>query len=277
MKKIILFFMCSLCFFSTTTIVYGSNFSDDNNVYSLTFISETQSDLNIVYESEKELIFDVPTEYTLAKNTPVAVNYNWVCWRNDATKQDFYPGDKIEIDKNVVLYAVWEKKAGSSNLLNEIVARLTAFIKNMLELFGYYDVDMHSVPIKGSLEDNKETNNCRLVVNGNDITDEVYVNIDTEKGISEVPLLAIVKELGANVYWENKNIVVIKHNDLSVSIDISEKDFGVTVPPGGIKSRKIVNEDLIFDDASITGLLRNMFNAYIATDYDEFVINVYQP
>lgn len=268
MKKLIIFLL--LCSFVIPVCTVTHGLDSDNKVYSITFVNETVDDLKLVYESVNEISFDVPVEYTLASNTPISTNYNWVCWHNEETNQDFYPGDKIKIYNNLLLRAEWKKKSeSSSDFLNEVVARIGAFVKKIFEFLGYYNVEKYSVPLE-----NKYNNNCRLIVNGNDISDEVYVNADTETGVYEVPFLAIVKELGADVIWKNDNIVCITYNDLSIEYDISQKDFGLLCPPGATKSRKIVDGDLIVDYPSIRMLLKNMFNAYITVDKDEQIVYV---
>ena len=118
---------------------------------------------------------------------------------------------------------------------------------------------------------------AKLIVNGKDITEGNYVYINVEKEQAEVPLLAIVKELGAEVVWIDENIVEISYEDKSFQIDKRDKDFGYEIPPGGgRKVRKAVEHDLIFDDQSIMPILRELTNSYISVDFENLKVEVYQ-
>ena len=114
--------------------------------------------------------------------------------------------------------------------------------------------------------------NCRLIVNGKDITENNYVRINSAYS-ARIPLLITMKTLGADVTKE-ENIVTINHNEKSVTLDISSFYLGILVPPGGEGFREIINGDLIFDDASVRGLLKNMVNAEISIDCDNMIVYI---
>lgn len=117
--------------------------------------------------------------------------------------------------------------------------------------------------------------NCRLFVNGSDITENNYVRIDIQHTSAEIPLLSTMKALGADVVRQD-SIVTISLNGLSGSLNTNSADFGVPVPPGGQGFREIINNDLIFDNHSIRILLKNMANAEISIDVDNMIVNIDQ-
>ena len=117
---------------------------------------------------------------------------------------------------------------------------------------------------------------AKLIVNGKDITEGNYVYIDVEKEQAEVPLLAIVKELGAEVEWIDENIVEISYGDKSKQIDKNDKFLGIMIAPGGKSAvRKQIDNDFIYDNGSIFRMLRAWFNADITVDYKKMIVEVY--
>lgn len=264
MKKIIAILL--IVVFSINSYALDINKSDDYQNYSLIFELDAPADLKLVYQSESKIIFDVPTEFTVTKNTPVSVNYDWVAWENSATGDLYYPGDKIKVEDTIYLKAVWEEKNDNYPMvLRFIMAQIESVIKKIFNLLGAYDVSKFSATI----------NNCKLIVNGKDITDKVYVMIDSKTESDEVPFTSIVKELGATVEWKNENVVSIEYDGIVVDIDTSKEWFGEPCPPGTPKcTRRVVNGELIFDSDSIRGYLKNWFNASITVDYDQAIITV---
>lgn len=126
-----------------------------------------------------------------------------------------------------------------------------------------------------STEDNTMNNNCTLVVNGRDITDGVYVYLNTDNYDVEIPLTAVMKELGANVEWKDEHTVAIEHNGDEVVIDITEEAFGIPLPPGATHyARNIVDGEIIIDSTSVNGLIRWM-GAYVRIDYENRIVEIW--
>ena len=117
---------------------------------------------------------------------------------------------------------------------------------------------------------------AKLIVNGKDITEGNYVYINVEKEQAEVPLLAIVKELGAEVEWIDENIVEISYEDKSKQIDKNDKFLGIMIAPGGKPAvRKQIDNDFVYNSGAIFSLLRAWFNADITVDYKKMIVEVY--
>ena len=118
-----------------------------------------------------------------------------------------------------------------------------------------------------------EMNNCKLYVKGREITSKSYVWISHQNRNSELPLLAILNELGADISWENEHIVSIKIEETIVNIDTEMDDFGITVPPGTTSAvRKIVNGEIIMDGDSVNVLLKHIAGINVVVDYETSVI-----
>lgn len=132
--------------------------------------------------------------------------------------------------------------------------------------------------------ENKETYaNCRLIVNGKDITDGNYVYLyETDREFSsdaDIPLSAILRELGATVEWQDETKVVITHSAYngSLTFDTSDEFFGVLIPPGGKVrvTRKVYNNEIVMDNSSATLYIRAA-GAMVRYDYTNMVIEVYE-
>ena len=93
-----------------------------------------------------------------------------------------------------------------------------------------------------NLGDDNVNNKCRLIVKGKDITNNVYFQLDPVKKTVEIPLTAIVKELGGTVTWNDDNTVdVVYDTDRAFTFDLSEYDYGFLIPPGTVDAANIIN------------------------------------
>ena len=135
-----------------------------------------------------------------------------------------------------------------------------------------------SIPIEtNTTSDEKieKVNNCKLLVNGKDITNGKNVKINYEYQNTELPLLAILKELGADVQWEDNSRVIVTFEKIKVDIDTTKDDFGIPIPPGTSNAiRYIINNELQIDGTSVQGLLLNIFRTTINVDYEAGIIYI---
>lgn len=124
-------------------------------------------------------------------------------------------------------------------------------------------------------EENISMNNCSLFVEGKELSHLHYVRINHQDNNTEIPIIAVLEQLGASVLWKDKNEVTIEYNGNCTTIDTLEDDFGIPIPPGTTGAvRQIVNNEIIFDGWSVRGLLRNLMGAEIIVDYDSSIINI---
>ena len=117
--------------------------------------------------------------------------------------------------------------------------------------------------------------NCILLIDGKDITKGNYVKINHDVWNAELPLLAILNELGAEVSWVCENVVKIKFVDKTLEIDVAEVNFGISLPPGtknGI--RKFIDKEVILDDSSARVVLSHFAGASVRVDFDKSIIYI---
>ncbi len=113
---------------------------------------------------------------------------------------------------------------------------------------------------------------CTLIVKGKDITNEAYVHINDEK-ISELPITAIMRELGATVQWKDKEVIITYENNTTI-LDTEKSHFGIMLPPGSKGAiRKIINGEIILDASSAKQIIYPT-GSKISVDYDNNIITI---
>lgn len=114
-------------------------------------------------------------------------------------------------------------------------------------------------------------NNCKLYINGIELSNDHYVKLNYEYQYVELPLLATLDLLGAQISYQN-NIILIEYNNTSLKLDTNRNDFGLKIIPGVDNAvRKRVGSELIVDSES-TGLFSKMMGATIQIDFDKSVV-----
>jgi hypothetical protein len=124
-------------------------------------------------------------------------------------------------------------------------------------------------------------NDCRLIVNGKDITAGNYVVLNQED--AELPFTAIMKELGAKIDWKNKTQGLMFFNHKIYILDtencsLLDKEKGwdcLLTPPGGFHPHKLVGVELIIGSARLNTAFQLMDTEWIVNiDYDKKVITI---
>ena len=122
---------------------------------------------------------------------------------------------------------------------------------------------------------NIQKSNCKLIVNGRDITDSAYVFLHADIQDAEIPLTTVLKELGAHVQWSDNANVIITYDGRSCSFDTSLYDYGLPQAPGSrFYIRRIVGNEVIMDLTSVTGFIVHWFNKQIIINYEDGVIEI---
>lgn len=125
--------------------------------------------------------------------------------------------------------------------------------------------------------------NCKLIVDGKDITEGNYVYINHEQSNAELPVIAIVKALGGKVEWlpckpypiKDRCIVAITLNGATAKYDTSASDFGIGFLTGvsGL-ARKVMGNEVIIDSRTLDSYFYHVFQTVIRVDYKDSVIYV---
>lgn len=125
--------------------------------------------------------------------------------------------------------------------------------------------------------------NCRLIVNGADITENNYVYINHEEKNAELPVSAIVEALGGSISWspcqpyplKDRCIWEITLNDGVASYDTSKSDFGIgyLTDVAGL-TRKAFPNEIIVDAETLDTFFYHAFDVQIIVDYKNAVVYV---
>ena len=156
MKKILAVLLCLLCIVSSMAVsVSGAGIEDvfvqigstlgfeqDEPIgYGIKYDSNKllSGVTSVMYEPRPTVKLSNPGTYTVTDDYPLAVDYSFVCWEDKDIGKYYYPGDKIYIDGEITLYAVWEEK--TDNNIRPLRVFLTAFQalkKSIQSFFGVF-------------------------------------------------------------------------------------------------------------------------------------------
>ena len=103
--------------------------------YGIHYEMETLTMVTLMYKPTPTITFKAPTTAKVTTDTPLSVDYEFVCWKHAETGEYYYPGDEIEVTGKVVLYAVFEEKTDNyPQLLRYVITGLECF-KRLLKKF----------------------------------------------------------------------------------------------------------------------------------------------
>lgn len=136
-----------------------------------------------------------------------------------------------------------------------------------------------------SAGDEKEMDNeCRLIVKGEDITAENYVKLNYDYRYAELPLIAIVRALGAEVEWQNKVTAIIKFEGKDYILDTTKGtliEVGgsfnmLAVSPGSRHGThyQVIENEFVIDSDSAKLLINNIMGATIKINFDEKIVEI---
>lgn len=132
--------------------------------------------------------------------------------------------------------------------------------------------------------DNNVEDAYKLIVNGKEIAVSDNIKLNYEYHYAELPLTAIMKELGAKVEWQSKTTAKITLGEKGYLLDTTKGsliEIGntfniITVAPGtkhGVFYR-VVDNEFIIDSDSAKLLLINIMGAKMSVDYDHRIVNI---
>ena len=77
----------------------------------------------------------------ITEDYPIAVDYDWICWKDKTTGKLYYPGDKIVVDGKITLVAVWEKKTDNyPSFIRVAIAGVEAMVKVIDSFLGVFNL-----------------------------------------------------------------------------------------------------------------------------------------
>lgn len=158
MKKIIAVILAVLCLASSLSVtgfaavgedviegVIGGILGDDMPEkeesedavlsYGIHYETEPLSLVKLMYKPNPTITFKAPVVARVSFDTPLSVDYEFVCWKHAETGEYYYPGDDIEVTGEITLYAVFEEKTDNySQLLRYMITGLEVF-KRLISKF----------------------------------------------------------------------------------------------------------------------------------------------
>lgn len=152
MKKFIAVLLCVVCLFSSlgvTTFAFSEVLSsitsfigleeDEPIGYGIIYDSNTfLSGVSVMYEPKPTIKLNNPGTYTVTKDYPLSIDYQFICWQDKDTGKYYYAGDKLYIDGQKTLYAVWEPKTDDHNrVIRTIITAFEALKRTFESFFGF--------------------------------------------------------------------------------------------------------------------------------------------
>ena len=115
----------------------------DEMQYGIHYELQVLTTVKLMYSPMPTITFKAPTTAKVTTDTPLSVDYEFVCWQHAETGKHYYPGDTIEVDGIVTLYAVFEEKDDNHpQFIRYILTGLEA-LKRLLKSFLRFDDAMN--------------------------------------------------------------------------------------------------------------------------------------
>ncbi len=137
MKKIIAVLLAGLCVASVLSVGLSAAAENENDtkIYAIIY---SKGGVPIMYEPSPTFRFDSPGWVTVSADTPIAADYDFVCWI-DKDGNRFYPGDKIYVDSEVTLQPLMARKTDNDDhTIRTIKAAFQALIRVLGKAFGFF-------------------------------------------------------------------------------------------------------------------------------------------
>lgn len=154
MKKFIAILLSVVCIFSCMALPasaiedipgnIGGNLGlepDEPIIYGIVYEMDTLEGVSIMYKPSPTFSFSSPGTYTVTNDTPLSVDYEFVCWEHKDTGKHYYAGDKLYIDGQEVLLAVWTPKTDNHIRPTRVFLTAIETLRRTLgAFFGFYKV-----------------------------------------------------------------------------------------------------------------------------------------
>lgn len=160
MKKLLAVLLAVLCAFSavavSATAIEGDDIADifgdhlglekeegEEEIlsYGVHYEMALLSTVTILYKPAPSITFETPKEMVITNDYPIAVDHNWVCWKDQETGELYYPGDTIYVDGKITLIAVWEEKTDNyPGFIRSAIAGIQALVKLIEKFLGVFEL-----------------------------------------------------------------------------------------------------------------------------------------
>ena len=160
MKKLLAVLLAVLCAFSAVAVSASAIEADDiagilgDHVglppeedeadilsYGVHYEMATLSTVTLLYKPSPSITFETPKEMVITNDYPIAVDHDWVCWKDQETGKLYYPGDTIYVDGKITLLAVWEEKTDSyTSFIRLAIAGIQALVKLVEKFLGVFEL-----------------------------------------------------------------------------------------------------------------------------------------
>ena len=124
----------------------------------------------------------------------------------------------------------------------------------------------------------------KLFIRGKNIADRNYVNFNYEYRYAELPLVAILEELGAETNWTGENTVNIYINDKTYILNtekctLTEENSAFNlfqVAPGAMHGviSKVVNKEFVIDSDSTRLFINVVLKLKMFIDIDNKIVTI---
>ncbi len=154
MKKLIALLLAVICLFTCISLPVSAisdipgNIGDSMGlppdepvIYGIVYEVDKLEGVSIMYKPSPTFTFSSPGTYTVTNDTPLSVDYEFICWQHKETGKYYYAGDQLYIDGQETLIAVWQPK--TDNHLRPTRVLLTAIEtlrRTIGAFFGFYKV-----------------------------------------------------------------------------------------------------------------------------------------
>jgi len=170
MKKLLAVLLAVLCAFSAVAVsasafnsgdlsdILGDHLGieqeeDEADIlsYGIHYEMAMLSTVTLLYKPSPSITFETPKEMVITNDYPIAVDHNWVCWKDQETGELYYPGDTIYVDGKITLVAVWEEKTDNyPKFIRSAIAGVQALIKLVERFLGVFNLINSTKPTEES-------------------------------------------------------------------------------------------------------------------------------
>ena len=113
---------------------------DDVLMYGIHYEMQTLTTVSITYMPSPTITFKQPVTAKVTLDTPLSIDYQFVCWKEEKTGKLYYPGDEIEVTGEITLLAVWEEKTDKyPRVIRVIINALETLNRLISKFLGVYD------------------------------------------------------------------------------------------------------------------------------------------